>query len=199
VGSAEELIGRRRTIEDHGDDLEDGRLVAEIARQYTTELHEALLSGASCCSSENGAARRILRTIWPWPQESEKITVPKDRWRLGVPAHINLKVLGVPRSAAFYGRWLGFGPEDWRSPDGTVFVRDAEGTDLAFQPGQMQLGLSSMSHFGFRRSTPAEVCDLHANLTGHGVPVAEFEDEPQLVTVKFTDPDGYLVQAYWEL
>jgi hypothetical protein len=50
MGLAQELIGRRWTIEDHGDDLDGGWLIAKIARQGTTEPHCALLSRAYCCS-----------------------------------------------------------------------------------------------------------------------------------------------------
>jgi hypothetical protein len=76
------------------------------------------------------------------------------------------------------------------------FVRDAEGTDLAFLPGSPQGPLASWSHFGFRRGTAVEVRDLHAALVAHGV--AEFEDDSQMVTVKLVDPDGYLAEVYWE-
>jgi catechol 2,3-dioxygenase-like lactoylglutathione lyase family enzyme len=73
-----------------------------------------------------------------------------------VPAHINLAVSDVQRSVAFYGRWLGFGPEDRRFLDGTVFIRDAEGTDLVFQTSTARMEPTS------------------------------------------ANPDGYLVEVYWE-
>ena len=68
-----------------------------------------------------------------------------------VPVHINLTVTDLDRSAAFYQKWLRFGPEDRRFPDGTIFLRDSEGTDLALHLGEIPTDLSEFFHFGFRR------------------------------------------------
>jgi len=123
-----------------------------------------------------------------------------------VPVHVNLTVADVDISVGFYQRWLGFGGEDRRFPDGTVFVRDAEGTDLAFHQGDhpasetpgLGTPLGLLLHFGFRRREPSEVRELHAGLVGAGVGVVGFDDEAEVVSVKFADPDGYLVEVYWE-
>jgi hypothetical protein len=36
-------------------------------------------------------------------------------------------------------------------------------------------------------------------LVADGVPIAEWWDEPDHVSVKCRDPDGYVVEAAWEL
>jgi catechol 2,3-dioxygenase-like lactoylglutathione lyase family enzyme len=116
-----------------------------------------------------------------------------------VPVHINLTVSDLERSADFYQKWLNFGPEDRRFPDGTVFVRDSEGTDLALHLGEVPTDAREFFfHFGFRRDNADSVRALHAELTDAGVPICEFEDEMALVSVKFSDPDGYSVEVYWE-
>ena len=115
-----------------------------------------------------------------------------------VPVHINLTVTDPTRSIAFYRKWLRFGPEDRRFPDGTVFIRDAEGTDLALHAGVVRADSLAYFHFGFRRESGGEVRSLHAELKSAGVPIGQFDDEEGLVSVKLRDPDGYLVEVYWE-
>ena len=115
-----------------------------------------------------------------------------------MPAHINLSVGDVERSLAFYRRWLGFGDIDRRFPDGTVFVRDDEGTDLALHASAGAAGPPVGFHFGFRRSRASDVDDLLAALRAGGVDVIEHETGPTLSSVRFRDPDGYEVEVYWE-
>jgi len=123
-----------------------------------------------------------------------------DRTHLGtvalMPVHINLAVADVARSLAFHRRWLGFGSDEKWFADGTVFVRDAEGTDLAFHEGQVPAAPAPTVHFGFRRGDLFLVRNLHAGLVSAGVSIAEFENEDALVSVKFDDRDGYEVEVY---
>jgi hypothetical protein len=39
---------------------------------------------------------------------------------------------------------------------------------------------------------------MHDRLPADGVPVIEWEDGPDQVSVKCLDPDGYPVETYWE-
>lgn len=112
--------------------------------------------------------------------------------------HINLAVADLERSLAFYRTWLGFGADERRFPDGTVFVQDAEKTDLAFHQGSAPAPEVPTFHFGFRRGEASVVRELHARLLDAGVSVSEFDEEDALVSVKFADPDGYVVEVYWE-
>ena len=116
-----------------------------------------------------------------------------------MPVHLNLTVTDIERSVSFYQRWLGFGSEDRRFDDGTIFVRDSEGTDLALQAGEVPMTFDGqVFHFGFRRGTAAEVCDLRAALIAGGVEVIAFDEEPDVVSVKLMDPDGHVIEVYWE-
>jgi catechol 2,3-dioxygenase-like lactoylglutathione lyase family enzyme len=116
-----------------------------------------------------------------------------------VPVHLNLTVTDIERSVTFYQQWLGFGPEDRRFDDGTTFVRDSEGTDLALHAGEVSTTLhGQVFHFGFRRDTATEVRDLWEELIAGGVEVIAFDEEPDVVSVKLMDPDGYVIEVYWE-
>lgn len=115
-----------------------------------------------------------------------------------MPVHIFLTVADVSRSLSFYREWMGFGAEDRRFSDGTVFVRDGEGTDLALREGPWAPLPADTFHFGFRRDSPEAVRELHARLVLAGVDILEFEDDARVVTVKVRDPDGYCVEVYWE-
>ena len=54
------------------------------------------------------------------------------------------------------------------------------------------------SHFGKRLSSPEEVRRFRDRLAADGVPIVEEWDEPEYVSVKCRDPDGYVVEASWE-
>jgi catechol 2,3-dioxygenase-like lactoylglutathione lyase family enzyme len=82
--------------------------------------------------------------------------------------HLALAVQDEQRSRAFYERWFGFGVAPPRR------------------------------YFGFTLEDPAGVRELHDALAGEGVEIAEFSDEPDYVSVKCRDPDGYVVEAAWE-
>ncbi len=114
-----------------------------------------------------------------------------------MPVHISLEVNDVDESKGFYARWLDFGPEDRRFPDGTVFIRDPEGTDLALHAGTRAAPTTSF-HFGFRRATSEEVRGLRDRLADAAVDGVEFDDDPDVVSVKFKDPNGYVIEVYWE-
>ena len=54
-------------------------------------------------------------------------------------------------------------------------------------------------HFGFRGAeSPDEVRALRTRFQREGVPVADWWDEPDYVSVKCLDPDGYVVEHAWE-
>jgi catechol 2,3-dioxygenase-like lactoylglutathione lyase family enzyme len=113
-------------------------------------------------------------------------------------AHLGLLVRDEQRSRRFYERWFGFdaGPS-WRADDGTPFVRDADGFDLALHTGEPG-ALPAFLHFGFRLPDADAVRDLLGRLSDAGVVVVERHDEPAYVSLKCLDPDGYAVEAYWE-
>jgi hypothetical protein len=46
--------------------------------------------------------------------------------------------------------------------------------------------------------SPEAVRALRDRLVADGVPIAEEWEEPEYVSVKCRDPDGYVVEAGWE-
>jgi catechol 2,3-dioxygenase-like lactoylglutathione lyase family enzyme len=53
-------------------------------------------------------------------------------------------------------------------------------------------------HFGFWLPIAEDVRALTDRLTAAGVDIVERVDEPDLVSTKMRDPDGYVVELYWE-
>jgi catechol 2,3-dioxygenase-like lactoylglutathione lyase family enzyme len=113
--------------------------------------------------------------------------------------HLGLPVRDFDRSLAFYVKYFGFDPATARSyPDGTVIVRNAQGFDLALHPAPAPPAVPDFLHFGFALYEPRAVRDLLARMAGDGVPVVERDEEPDLVSFKCLDPDGWRVEVYWE-
>lgn len=87
---------------------------------------------------------------------------------------------------AFYARWFGFYRELARYPDGTVFVTNGDGFELALHAG------SSVAdpgwHFGFTFSTPKQVRDLAAQLAAAGIELLDRHDTEEYVGFKCRDP-----------
>ena len=113
--------------------------------------------------------------------------------------HLAITVSDQARSRSFYQRWFGFLPETARTyPDGTLILRDGDGFALALHPGDGAPD-DEFLHFGFSCADPGEVHDLRARLVSAGETVVEHDDEPDLVSVKVLDPDGYRVEIFWEV
>ena len=117
---------------------------------------------------------------------------------------MNLRHLGLPvrdyeRSLRFYATYFGFDPATAQSyPDGTVIVRNADRIDLALHPSSEAHASSTLLHFGFALDDAEAVHALRTRLERDGVPIIERDDEPELVSFKCLDPDGWRVEVYWE-
>jgi catechol 2,3-dioxygenase-like lactoylglutathione lyase family enzyme len=113
--------------------------------------------------------------------------------------HLGLPVRDHARSLRFYARYLGFDPATAETyPDGTVIVRDPDGFDLALHRATEDPPPASFLHFGFAMADAAVVHALRARMEADGVPITERDDEPDLVSFKCLDPDGWRVEVYWE-
>jgi catechol 2,3-dioxygenase-like lactoylglutathione lyase family enzyme len=113
--------------------------------------------------------------------------------------HLGLPVRDSERSLRFYATYFGFDPATARSyPDGTVIVRNADRFDLALHPASETPAASTFFHFGFALADAAAVRALAARLAADDVPIVERDDEPDLVSIKCLDPDGWRVEVYWE-
>jgi catechol 2,3-dioxygenase-like lactoylglutathione lyase family enzyme len=113
-------------------------------------------------------------------------------------SHLNLTVADVDRSQAFYARWFGFDQRPETVSDGTCFVRNRDGFDLAFHPGEPPSPPAPAVHFGFRTEDAGDVRALLGELRAAGVPLTDIHDEPGYVSVKCLDPDGYVIEVYCE-
>ncbi len=103
------------------------------------------------------------------------------------------------RSLRFYATYFGFNPVTAQSyRDGTVIVRNADRFDLALHPATEVTASSTFLHFGFAMTDVEAVGALRTRLELDGVPVIERDDEPELVSFKCLDPDGWRVEVYWE-
>jgi catechol 2,3-dioxygenase-like lactoylglutathione lyase family enzyme len=110
--------------------------------------------------------------------------------------HLALAVSDRERSRRFYERYLGFGAEPAREYDGGVLMLyNADGFSLALGPTEEPISFPSFLHFGIHLQSPDEVWEFRDRLAAGGVRIIEEWDEPTYVSVKFLDPDGYVVEA----
>ncbi|MBB5139876.1 catechol 2,3-dioxygenase-like lactoylglutathione lyase family enzyme [Thermocatellispora tengchongensis] len=110
--------------------------------------------------------------------------------------HLALAVRDIERSRRFYETFFGFGAGPATSyDDGTLIIRDADGFDLALHPDPEPRKVPDFQHFGF---TCRDVAERLAALEDAGVPIVERWSEPGFDSFKCLDPDGYVVEVYWE-
>jgi len=113
--------------------------------------------------------------------------------------HLALAVSDRERSRRFYETYFGFDAEPAREyDDGVLMLYNADGFALALGPTTEPIRLPSFLHFGVHLASAADVRRVHERLAADGVPIVEVWDEPGYVSVKCSDPDGYVVEASWE-
>lgn len=113
--------------------------------------------------------------------------------------HLALAVTDQDRSRRFYETYFGFDAKPPRRyDDGVLMLYDAEGFALALGPVEGPIELPRFLHFGIGLRSPEEVRAFRNRLARDGVPIAEEWEEPDYVSVKCLDPDGYVVEASWE-
>ena len=113
--------------------------------------------------------------------------------------HLALAVSDQERSRRFYERYFGFTAEAEPREDGVLILHDAAGFSLA-------LGADGRADPCCRRSStsargsrvPEDVRAFRDRLVADGVEIVDWWDEPDYVSVKFRDPDGYVVEVSWE-
>ena len=113
--------------------------------------------------------------------------------------HLALAVADQERSRRFYESYFGFDAEPPRRYDGDVLMLyNAAGFALALGPTDEPITLPAFFHFGIGLPSRDAVLAFRARLAADGVPIVEEWDEPDYVSVKCLDPDGYIVEAAWE-
>jgi catechol 2,3-dioxygenase-like lactoylglutathione lyase family enzyme len=112
--------------------------------------------------------------------------------------HLHLQVRSTARATAFYARH--FGLREFMRHGEVVFLRDTAGMDLALAPADGPAAMPPWFHFGFRQDSVAEVEALHAALVADGAPIVEpLEHDAESASFRCRDPDGYLIEVYWEV
>jgi catechol 2,3-dioxygenase-like lactoylglutathione lyase family enzyme len=113
--------------------------------------------------------------------------------------HLALAVGDQERSRRFYETYFGFGAEPARRyGDGVLMLYDANGFSLALGATDEKIVLPRFLHFGVHMPSAQAVRDLRDRLRAAAIPIAEEWEEPEYVSVKCRDPDGYVVEAAWE-
>jgi catechol 2,3-dioxygenase-like lactoylglutathione lyase family enzyme len=123
---------------------------------------------------------------------------PSSRFSVGMN-HLALAVSDQERSRRFYEVYLGF---DARPPrrydDDVLMLYNGDGFSLALGPAREPIRLPAFLHFGVHLPSPGAVRALRDRLGADGVGIVAESDEPDYVSVKFLDPDGYVIEAAWE-
>src|SRR5262249_13008505 len=110
-----------------------------------------------------------------------------------------LPVPDQARSRRFYETYFGFDAEPAREYDGGVLMLyDADGFALALGPTEEPIRLPAFLHFGVHLPSPEAVRALRDRLAADDVQIVEEWNEPEYVSVKCLDPDGYVVEGAWE-
>jgi catechol 2,3-dioxygenase-like lactoylglutathione lyase family enzyme len=85
-----------------------------------------------------------------------------------------------------------------RYDDGVLMLYNADGFALALGETDELIRLPRFLHFGVGAATPDAVRAFRDRLRADGVTVVEEWEEPDYVSVKCLDPDGYVVEVAWE-
>jgi catechol 2,3-dioxygenase-like lactoylglutathione lyase family enzyme len=112
--------------------------------------------------------------------------------------HLALAVSDRARSTRFYEDYFGFVPEAAPREDGVLLLHDAAGFSLALGEVDDQIVLPPFFHFGRGAASPEDVRTFRDRVEGDGIEIVDWWDEPDYVSVKFRDPDGYVVEVGWE-
>ena len=113
--------------------------------------------------------------------------------------HLALAVTDQERSRQFYETYFGFDAKPARRYDDDVLMLyNADGFSLALGPTNVPVSLPAFLHFGVHLPSPEAVRAFRDRLVADGVEIAEQWEEPEYVSVKCRDPDGYVVEAAWE-
>ena len=113
--------------------------------------------------------------------------------------HLAIPFRDQERSRRFYETYFGFGARPPRRyHDGVLMLYNAAGFALVLGPSEEPIARPAWMHFGIGLPHRDAVFALRDRLAANGIELVEEWDEPDYVSVKCRDPDGYIVEAAWE-
>jgi catechol 2,3-dioxygenase-like lactoylglutathione lyase family enzyme len=113
--------------------------------------------------------------------------------------HLAIPVRDQERSRRFYETYFGFGARPARRyDDGVLMLYNPAGFALALGCSEEPIARPSWMHFGIGVPHRDAVLALRDRLSADGIELVEEWDEPEYVSVKCRDPDGYIIEAAWE-
>src|SRR5262249_25987345 len=127
--------------------------------------------------------------------------------RLKDIGHVLLRVLDLERSRKFYTEVLGFEVMEEDPEHGGTFMAlpgqahtldlfPVQDLDPATPPTQGAIGVR---HVAFRVQSETALRDAYFALVDHAVPIARAVDHVSQKSIYFHDPDGNLLEIYYEL
>ena len=113
--------------------------------------------------------------------------------------HLAIPVADQARSRRFYETYFGFDARPAKVyDDGVLMLYNAAGFALALGVSSEPVERPAWMHFGVGVPNREAVLAVRDRLVDDGVELVEEFDEPAYVSVKCRDPDGYIVEAFWE-
>ncbi len=111
--------------------------------------------------------------------------------------HLHLHVRDRYVAERFYEAWFGLRMQ--RRGSEISFMTDERGFLLALMQDWSPAPMPPWFHFGFRQASASAVLLLHGQMGLSGVDIREplYQDD-SLVSFRCADPDGYLIEVFWE-
>jgi len=114
------------------------------------------------------------------------------------PNHVHLHVRDLEASRAFYRGWfkLSDGPD---FGEGLLFLRSADGFDLALSLDPEPESLPEWFHWGFKAEDRSKVREAYQRMVAQGVSITrELLEDDEIVSFRCADPDGHNIEIYWQ-